>query len=429
MRKCRRPEADRVWPLLLCIAAFAVGAAQAAPTLRYKSLEAETATEYQVGDSQLGPSYLRLIARGEWALSDSLTAKATVSPCGGSYSTHPKGVTQCAVYRLVEEFTLNGDYSRFNFSVGRQVITQGNTEGFILLDRFNGRDYCRFARLDVQNKLPNWLAQGRASFSESTSLAVTFAPFSPVSYLPQTGSYCEDSYHNLGRFDGLHEPGNSSIADWGGGLELATKHDQWSAGLNVMTVTEDIFVLETVPTLEKTRPRTLWLGGTAAATLGGKIVLRGEVAFAPNRMFTLDPSVLGGLLARGSTTNGTDGRRELLAAVGVEGSADEWFWAVQYFQDRIERGPRLVQNNDGHFMSLRLRRSFMNDRLAFESFAVYDIDYSDVALRASVSYEINDATAVTVGGTAYSDIDNNTGLFGSYSGRESLFLKFRRTFF
>ena len=429
MRQCRRGGAGRVWPLLLGLAAFAVGAAWAAPTLRYKSLEAEAATEYQVGDSQLGPSYLRLIARGEWALNDNLTAKATLSPCGGSYSTHPKGVTQCAVYRLVEELTLNGDYSRFNFSVGRQIITQGNTEGFILLDRFNGRDYCRFARLDVQNKLPNWLAKGQASFSESTSLTATFAPFSPVSYLPQTGSYCDDSYHGLGRFDGLHEPGNGSIADWGGGLELATKHDQWSAGLNVMTVTEDIFVLETVPLPQKTRPRTLWLGGTAAATFGGKIVLRTEIAFAPNRMFTLDPSVLGGLLARGSSTNGADGRWELLAAAGVEGTVDEWFWAVQYFQDRIERGTKLVQNNDGHFMSLRLRRSFMNDRLAFESFAVWDLDYSDLGLRASLSYEINEATAVTVGGTAYSDIDHNTGFFGSYEGRESLFLKLRRTFF
>jgi len=428
MIKCRR-RGKGAAGLLLSIASFAASEVWGAPKLMYKSLEAEAATEYQVGDSQLGPSYLRLIGRGEWALDDKLTAKATVSPCGGSYSTHPKGVTQCAVYRLVEELTLNGVYSGFDFAIGRQVITQGNTEGFILLDRFNGRDYCRFARLDVQNKLPNWLAKGRASLGDSTSLSVTFAPFSPVSYLPQTGSYCEDSYHNLGRFDGLHEPGNGSIADWGGGLELSTKHDQWGAALNVMTVTEDIFVLETVPTLEKTRPRTLWLGGTASTMLGGKIVLRAEVAFAPNRMFTIDPAALGGLLARGSTTNGIDGRWDLLASVGVEGRNDEWYWAVQYFQDRIERGPRLVQNLDSHFLSLRLRRSFMNDRLAFESFAVYDIDYSDLGLRASLSYEINEATAVTVGGTAYSDIDNNTGLFGSYSGRESLFLKIRRTFF
>ena len=404
------------------------GDALAAPTLRYGSVEAEGATEFQTGDGQFGPSYLRLIGRAELALTDQLTAKALLSPCGGSYSTNPKGVTQCAMYRLVEELTLNGAYDGLDFSFGRQVITQGNTEGFVLLDRYNGRDFCRFARLDVQNKLPNWLARGRASLSDSTSFSLTFAPFSPQSYLPQAGSYCDDRFHDVGRFAGLYDPENDSIADWAGGGELAFKHDRWSATLNVMSTREDIFVLETLPSLQKTRPRTLWLGGSAAAPLG-PVILRGELAFAPDRAFTIAPQALGSLLQRGVATDGADGRWNLLASLGLEGRNDEWYWALQYFLDRVENGPALVRGADAHWASLRVRRSFLNDRVTFDSFAVLDMSHSDFAIRASVSYEINEATSVAIGGTAYADMGRDTGWLGSYAGRESLFLKLRRTLF
>jgi hypothetical protein len=418
----------RPWlaPLLAPILC-ACGDASGAPKLVYGSVESEAASEFQSGDGQFGPSYLRLIGRAELALTESLTAKAVVSPCGGPYSAQPKGVTECSPKRLIEELTLGGVYEGFDFSVGRQIVTQGNTEGFILLDRYNGRDFCRFARLDVQNKLPNWIARGRA-FSGPLTFAATFAPFSANSRLPAPGSYCDDAFHDPGRFDRFSDPENDRLEDWAGGGEFAVTRDSWSAALNLMSTREDIFVLKTVPLPEKTRPRTLWLGGTASATFGG-IVLRGEVAFAPERAFTLDPAALGGLFLRGIQTNGVDERWNLLASVGVEGRNDDWYWALQYFHDRVENGPALTRDAEAHFASLRIRKSFLNDRVTLDSFAVMDISYSDLGIRASVSYEFDEETKVEVGGTAYADMGNDPGLLGNYAGRESLFVKLRRTLF
>jgi hypothetical protein len=416
---------------LLLLGLFALllaGAAWGAPKLLYGSVESEAATEYQVGDGQFGPSYLRLIGRAEVAMTEQLTAKALVNPCLGPYSTHPKGVTECAVYRWLEELSINGVYDGFDFSIGRQVITQGNTEGFILLDRYNGRDFCRFSRLDVQNKLPNWLARGRASLSDSASLSLTFAPFSAVSYLPQAGSYCDDRFHDAGRFNTLRDPENDSLADWAGGGELAFTHDSWSATLNALSMKEDIFVLETVPAPQKIRPRTLWLGGTAAASLG-PVVLRGELAFSPDRAFTLAPQAVGGLLRRGLATDGAEGRWNVLASLGLEGRNDEWYWALQYFLDRVEAGPALTRELESHLASLRVRRSFLNERLALDGFAVLDMSYSDFAIRVQASYEIDEKTQIAIGGTAYADMGGDPGLLGSYVGRESLFLKLRRTLF
>ncbi|MDD5034907.1 MAG: hypothetical protein PHE55_09130 [Methylococcaceae bacterium] len=418
----------RRW-LLLSLAALAIGNAWGTPKLLYRSLEAEAATEYQTGDGQFGPGFVRLIARAELALTDRLTGKLVASPCAGPYRMQPEGVTQCTTERLLEELTLGGAYSGFDFSLGRQVITQGNTEGFILLDRYNGRDFCRFARVDVQNKLPNWIARGRASLNGDASLSLTFAPYSGQSRLPRQGSYCDDEFHDAGRFANLHDPENDSLSAWAGGAELAVSRDRWSATLNVMSTQEDSFVLKTLPRLEKTRPRTLWLGGTASTTLGG-IVLRGEFAFSPEREFTLLPQALGGLLRQGIGTDGVDKRWNLLASVGLEARHDDWYWALQYFLDHAEGGPALVRDADSsHMMSLRTRKTFANETIAFDSFAIVDMDYSDLALRASLSYDIDEDTAVTLGGTAYASMGRNAGLFGHYVGRESLFLKLRRTLF
>jgi len=101
---------------------------------------------------------------------------------------------------------------------------------------------------------------------------------------------------------------------------------------------------------------------------------------------------------------------------------------LQYFDNRVESGPELVFDEKSKFMSLRVRRTFWNDRLAFDGFSVLDLDYRDFALRAAVSYEIVEGTTVELGGTAYSDLGGDPGFFGSYEGRESLYFKLRRAF-
>jgi len=412
--------------LLLSLLALALGAAHGAPRLTYSSLEAEAAVEYQPGWQRFGPGFVKLIGKAEVALTDGLTLKAAVSPCAGRYSIAPEGVTQCAPYRVLEELTISGVGDGFDFSAGRQIVTQGNTEGFVLLDRFNGRDLCRFARLDIQNKLPNWIARGRA-FTGAATVTLTVAPYSAEAEIPDPSSYCADTFNNPGQFDYLNDPKTATTAGWAGGAELAVTRDRWGATLNVMSTREDLFVLQTVPGLQKTLPRTLWLGGTASATLGG-IVVRGELAYAPDRTFTMAPAATAGLLMRGIGTDGTDERWNLLTVVGIEAQHGDWYGVLQYFDHRVEAGPALALGDNSQMLSLRVRRTFANERIAFDSFAVLDLDYHDAALRAAVSYEITENTKIEVGATTYADIGRTTGFFASYVGRDSLYAKVVRAF-
>lgn len=419
------PFVPPLLPLLLLSLALLHASATAAE-LSYSAFEAEVASEYRVGDAQFGPSYLRLRALAEITLSDEVTAKAIVSPCVGRYSSDPTGVTQCAKSRVLEELTLSGFADRYDFSLGRQVITLGNTEGFILLDRFNGRDFCRFARLDTDNKLPNWIANGRAFFGDAT-LSLTFAPFSAKAEIPDPESYCNDEFNDPGRFSELDDPDNDSIEAWAGALELALTRDSWSGTLNLMSTRESLFVIESVPTFSKTRPRTLWLGGSAAATLGD-YVLRGELIYAPERDFSLSPEAVAVQLTQGVATNGVEERSNLLSVIGLEARNNDWYWALQYYDDRVESGAALTRKEQLQMMSLRVRRTFSNERLSLDAFSVLDIDYRDFAVRTLLSYELSDQTRIEVGGTAYADFGDRPGLFGSYEGRESLFAKLRQIF-
>lgn len=391
--------------------------------LSYSSITAETLWEYQVADHHLEPGLLRFIAQGEVALTDALKAKAIVSPCLGSYSADG---FQCASSRLLEELTIAGSDADMDFVVGRQIVTQGNTEGFIVLDRFNGRDMCRFLRLDIQNKLPNWLAKGRVSWDDNT-VAITLAPFSATSTIPNPDGYCNDAFHDLGRFAELTDPGNDSITDWAGGVEWALNRDSWSTTVNVMSTKEDLFVLEMVPQLLKTRPRTSWLGGTVSTTLGD-VVLRGEVAFAPARDFTIAGAAVAELLRHSIPTSGVMERWNVISVIGAELQHDDWYAALQYYDDRVEGGVPLVRDQVAHLASLRMRRTFYNEQAILNSFIIVDMDYRDLALRTAISYEFTANTLGEVGYTWYADFGNNGGLFGSYAGRESLFMNLKATF-
>lgn len=400
-----------------------------AAELTYSAFAVEAASEYQVADRHLGPGLVRFIAQAEVALSEDVTAKAVISPCLGSYSAEAESGTQCAKGRLVEELILKGGDSAMDFSLGRQIVTQGNTEGFVILDRFNGRDMCRFARLDIQNKLPNWIAKGRAFWGDN-SFAMTFAPFSAESEIPDPTGYCNDRFHDLGRFAAQENPDNNSIADWAGGAEWALNRDSWSTTFNVLSTREDLFVLELLPSWKKIRPRTLWLGGSTSATLNN-IVLRGEIAFAPERDFTIDPNALSSVLMSGMNTNGIEKRWNLLSVIGAELQRGDWYWALQYYDDRVASDTnesRLVRDLESHFASLRVRRTFANEEVVLNSFAIWDMDYRDFAVRASVTYEFNVNTTLELGGTLYADFGGTPGLFGSYDGRESVFMNLRTNF-
>ena len=408
--------------LQLAVALFAITeTVAAAPTLSYAAAELETGSEYQLGDQRAGSDYIRFIGTVEAALTGSLEARAVVAPCLGAYTDAPTSVADCSPHRLIERLTLDGFGDAYDFSIGRQVVTLGNTEGFTILDRLNGRDYCRFARLDTDNKFANDLLRGRV-FAGPATFTLHYAPFSPESHMPASDGYCADRFNDPGGLDHLSPPANDRLADWAGAVGFGLDLDRWSFALNLLSTREDLFVLQTAPAPVKTRPRTHWIGGVASTTVG-RFVLRGEWAYAPQRDFTLTSAETLARLARGEATDGTESRWNLLGSLGLELRDGDWFWAFQYFRDEVGEGAELSRSRLREMVSLRMRAGFDNDRAGLSLFAVADLTDRDLGFNAVFDYAINDAVRLEVGGTVYSDYADAAGYFGRYAGRESFFLR------
>ena len=397
----------------------------AAPTLSYAAAELETGGGYRPGEPPVDAAYARFIGTLEVALTGTLGARAVVAPCLGAYIDTPDSVGDCSPHRLIEHMSVDGFGAEYDFSIGRQVVSLGNTEGFVLLDRLNGRDYCRFARLDTDNKLPNGLARGRV-FAGPATFTLLYAPFSPESRTPASDGYCADRYNDPGGLDHLSPPDHEGLSDWAGALGFGLDLDRWNFTLNLLSTREDVFVLRTAPTFEKTRPRTHWLGGSASTTLGD-FVLRGEWAYAPERAFTLTSAETLARVMRGETTDGTEERWNLLGSLGLELRDGDWFWALQYFRDQVENGADLSRRRLQEMVSLRTRVGFANDRVELSVFAIADLTAQDLAFNVVVDYEINDSVRLEAGGTLYSDYAGAAGYFGEYAGRESFFLRLNWT--
>lgn len=322
---------------------------------------------------------------------------------------------------IIDELTASYLGDQFDIVIGIQVQPIGKVDAFQVLDRLNGIDMCRFARLDLDYKRANPMAQVRF-FQDNITIRGIFAPFSPENEVADFRASCADTLTNAATFGAVPDPGNDEPADWAGALELTLVEDEFDVGLHVLTLKEADFVLSTFPTFAKDRPRVLWFGASfATGVLDG--VLRTELGFTPKRRFTLDPAETFGLVASGTQTDGTDERWNGLGLVGYEYSYDDWTADLQLLADIVEGGSQLVRPELAGFASLRLRKAFLNDRLASQLFSVYDLTNQDIAVRLELTYELQDGLNLQFGYVHYGDLAKDAGFFGTFDGRSEVFLK------
>lgn len=320
----------------------------------------------------------------------------------------------------IETLTLSHVGDDFDVVIGNQVLNVGRADAFQLLDRFNGRDMCDFARLDLDFKQPNQIVQVRM-FRDDLTIRLIAAPFSAENDVANDRSSCADALTNAGRFDYVPDPHNDALEAWAAGAELSLQRDEYELSLDIMSMREADFVLKTFPEFHKVRPRALWLGGSGSVSVGDDGVLRTEVALSPRRSFTLDPAETALLARNGVPTDGTDERWNLLGLLGFEFEHEDWTTDIQFFADVVDGGPRLLRNDFGSFGSLRLYKTFMHARLSTQLFAVYDLVDDDIVVRSDLSYEASDRLTLTAGLVVYDDLDAQPGIFGTFENRPQVF--------
>ena len=417
----------RVWVFCAAFVSASIQSfAAAAPDYLAVTTELEVAGNTRTGevDHQEGGLTVRL----EEQLTDRTHATLVATAAGRRSRPrdgHPAGTETFFEGRSrIETLTLSHVGDDFDVVAGNQVLSVGRADAFQLLDRFNGRDMCDFVRLDLDFKKPNPIVQVRM-FRDDLTVRLIAAPFSADNDIADDRGSCADVLTNAGGFDFVPDPRNDSLEAWAVGAEVSLQRDEYELSLDIMSMREADFVLKTFPSLAKTRPRTLWLGGSGSISVGDHGVLRTEVALSPRRSFTLDPAETALLARTGVPTDGTDERWNLLVLLGYEFELADWTTDVQLFADVVDPGPKLLRNDVGSFASLRLHKTFMHARLSFALFSIYDLVDHDIVVRPELSYEASDRLTLTVGLVHYDDLDGEPGIFGTFEDRPQVFAGLR----
>ena len=357
-------------------------------------------------------------------LSERLTFSADVTLRGERTRPRPGltasnasfSTTQFEVDKLVPSY--RGE--RCDVTAGSQIVALGRTDGFVLLDRINARDTCEFSRLQIENKDPGPVVETRSFFGGHTLR--TIVDLSGRNRYSEAGSTCEDLFNAPNQVAGLDDPGTRLTFgdDWSAALEYSFVTNSFDFSLTALSIREADFLLATVPQSKLLRPRTNWLGASFSAGLGPGVI-RSELAYAPERDFTLASSATMELVGTGAPTDGPDSRWNALLSLGYEFDWSNWTIDQQFFLDEVESGPDLVREDQGLFYSLRLRKTWLNDKLSFQMFMVADFNEEDIAIRPEITYRANDRVLLNAGLVLYEDFGSDTGFFGEFEGRSVAF--------
>ena len=260
----------RVWVFCAAFVSASIQSfAAAAPDYLAVTTELEVAGNTRTGevDHQEGGLTVRL----EEQLTDRTHATLVATAAGRRSRPrdgHPAGTETFFEGRSrIETLTLSHVGDDFDVVAGNQVLSVGRADAFQLLDRFNGRDMCDFVRLDLDFKKPNPIVQVRM-FRDDLTVRLIAAPFSADNDIADDRGSCADVLTNAGGFDFVPDPRNDSLEAWAVGAEVSLQRDEYELSLDIMSMREADFVLKTFPSLAKTRPRTLWLGGSGSISVG-----------------------------------------------------------------------------------------------------------------------------------------------------------------
>jgi hypothetical protein len=146
------------------------------------------------------------------------------------------------------------------------------------------------------------------------------------------------------------------------------------------------------------------LVGVSMALTAGDWVFRSEVGYSPNRAFT-----------RANLRDGATLRAETLASViGADWlGRDGLFISAQWFVDhRLERIDSTDPRRTDRFLTLALRKPFLNEALRLELTGLYNTRDRDYLLRPRISYQLDDQFSIALGADLFGGTAQ--GVFGQF---------------
>lgn len=178
------------------------------------------------------------------------------------------------------------------------------------------------------------------------------------------------------------------------------------------------------------------MAGIDAAIPAGDITIRLETAYIGGRYF--EPKNLISSLPIAQLLDGTSNadvqlsfdpavrKHQLLALAGLDWIKNSWTLSAQYFEDLIlDHKDDIERPIHKGFVSLNISKTFLRDTLKLSASGAVDINYGSTSSTYSVDYALTDNMHVILGGDLYTKGYDGKGDFAQLNKISSIWVKGR----
>ncbi len=325
-----------------------------------------------------------------------------------------------ADYEL-REFYVQTETDDWLFTLGKQAIVWGQTDGLKVLDVVNPQSFREFILDDFEgSRIPLWTVNVETVISD-WDLQLIWIPDKTYSDLPEDEA---DFSFTSPLFRPQTPPGvqvdlreverpDHAVNDADYGFRLKAFLESWDVTLNYLYHYHDnplffrtISISEqgAVAIVTPEYRRTHLIGGTFVNTFGD-LTFRGEVGYSTDRYFlTEDPQDADGLHPTG----------EWSYVLGFDwyGLSDT-ILSAQLFQSLVQDDdPGLVRDQNETDWTFKAERKFLNETVTVDVLWLANVNRSDGLIRPKVIYEWQDGLNLHFGGDVfYGDEDGFYGQF------------------
>ncbi|MEM6851941.1 MAG: DUF1302 family protein, partial [Pseudomonadota bacterium] len=436
----------------------ATGAIDKRPSPYELGLEARIRTAYGYRDrqSQLSdinleptielqlPKQWRLAARGRFRAD----ARDAIEPDRPDQSPRSSANRRILIGDRAEielrEAYIQGELATVNWTIGKQAIVWGESDGFKVLDVVNPQSFREFVLPDFEDsRIPLWSARAERAFGDTVLEGVvvfdnTYDDLPPPGaifeltsprFIPQedairgalteaaaSGSFAVPPDFNPAiRILTPQRDGAADALDFGG--RIKTFVDGWDLSLLYFRHTDDSpdadirFAQNGDVIVTPVYDRVNLIGASFANTLGD-FTFRGELGYTTDREFALDVDATS--LSLTDPINQLVERDVVSYVLGVDwyGLADTVI-SFQFFQDSVLNAPDgLLRPSDDFTLTGFVRRTSLQEKLIVELEWLTNLEDDDALLRPLVQFDQNDNVAYYISGDIF--IGPSTGVFGQF---------------
>ena len=298
-----------------------------------------------------------------------------------------------------EDIKLNEAYvdiyfDNFDLRIGKQKMTWGKSDGLVVTNIVNPRDYNVYPVLEYEDQFQSVNAIKANFYPNNNTLDIVWIPEFKSAKLNR-----DVLLKNIPQ-DFNRDSSEKEVEEKFENSELFLRYSSLGQKYDYEIMAG--YSWDDQPTLHKDFQRKtvipqhhrLYTLGGSVSTMRGPMVLRGEAAYISGKHFNFRNP----LQHLKEYPNGVIEKDEIKWLLGLDYNYEDYLFSFQFMQEKIlDYEKDLVQDEDQNTITFLIKRDFLRSRLNSEVNFHYNVNEGVLMSKPSLSYDYNNSINFTLG--------------------------------